>query len=104
MSLEERKYFYTKTEYDGNIEFDYLKNKLINLNLSTIDKYKITAATANRPDLISNIYYGSYNFGWLIHYHNDNLNPFTDYTIGTVVNIPSLDDYYRFYNRNARKV
>lgn len=104
MSLEQRKYFYTKTTFNDNIEFDYLKTKLINLNLSTIDKYKITAATVNRPDLISNIYYGSYDFGWLIHWHNQIENPINEYYIGRTINIPSLDDYYRFYNRNARKV
>lgn len=104
MSLEQRKFFYKKTEFDGNIELDYLKTSLVNMKLSTIDKYKITAATVSRPDLISNIYYGNYDFGWLIHWHNNIQNPLTEYHIGKVIEIPSLDDYYRFYNRNAKKV
>jgi hypothetical protein len=103
MSLEERKRLYDVAVVDGNRELDLLKTSITSMNLRTIDKYRITAATANRPDLIANMYYGNYNLGWLIHIQNDILDPLTEYYIGRVIDIPSIDDYYRHYNRNARR-
>lgn len=104
MSLEHRKTFYQTAMIDGNRELDYLQNRLMGMELKTMDKFRITAGTVNRPDLISNIFFGTYNLGWLLHHHNNILDPLTEYYIGRVIEIPSLDDYYRYYNRNARKV
>jgi hypothetical protein len=103
MSLEERKRLYETATVDGNRELDYLKTSITSMNLKTVDKYRITSATANRPDLIANIYYGNYNLGWLLHAHNNILDPLTEYSVGRVIDIPSIDDYYRHYNRNARR-
>jgi hypothetical protein len=102
-SMEKRGSFYKKTEDSGSIEYDYLKTRINSINLTTVDTIRITSIYENRPDLISLKYYGSYNYGWLVSMHNEILNPFEDYHIGRVIKIPSLEDYYRFYNRNKFK-
>lgn len=102
MSLQERKFLYKTETVNGNRELDYIRTTINSIDMRKIDKYRITAATENRPDLISNIFYGNYNMGWLIHIHNNIIDPFTEYKVGRVIDIPSIDDYYRHYNRNAR--
>ena len=102
MALDDRKTFYRKRiSPSGNIEIDYLRTRINDMKLRTISRFRITAATAGRPDLISQKAYGSYNFGWLIALHNKMMNPFDEYSVGRTINIPSLDDYYKFYNRNS---
>lgn len=104
MSMDDRRVFYKSTiNFEGNIELDYLRTVINKMKLSTVAEMRMTAAYANRPDLVSLHSYGSYNYGWLISLHNKILNPFTEYNIGKVIKIPSLDDYYRFYNRNKFK-
>lgn len=101
MSMDDRKSFYRKrVSENGDIEVDYINTNMNKMNLRTVSKFRITAAFVDRPDLISQQAYGSYNFGWLISLHNKIMNPFVDYYIGRVIDIPSLDDYYKFYNRN----
>jgi hypothetical protein len=101
MSMDDRKSFYRKrVSGNGDIEVDYINTNINKMNLRTVSKFRITAAFVDRPDLISQQAYGSYNFGWLISLHNKMMNPFEDYYIGRVIDIPSLDDYYKFYNRN----
>lgn len=104
MSLTQRKYFYEPTMVNGNRELDYLDATIQKMNLRQDATYVVTAATQGRPDLIANIVYGNYDLGWLISYYNDILDPFTEYSIGKELRIPSLDDYYRFFNRSARRV
>lgn len=102
MSLIERKDFYVREMVDGNAELDYLTSSLNDMQLSTVESYRISNATAYRPDLISSIYYQNYNLGWLIAYHNNILDPITEFYMGRVIDIPSLTEYYQFYNRNSR--
>lgn len=102
MSLEDRKTFYRKRiSPEQNIEIDYLRTSINEMKLRTVDEMRLNAAMAGRPDLISKKAYGSYNFGWLIALHNGIMNPFEEYKIGRMIKIPSLDDYYKFYNRNT---
>ncbi|MDA3807081.1 MAG: hypothetical protein PF440_04125 [Thiomicrorhabdus sp.] len=104
MGMEERKSFFETVSVGGNLELDYLTSAISEMGLITVDVYTVTNATANRPDIISNLYYGSYDFGWLLHSHNNIMNPIEDYYTGREIKIPSLDDYYRFYNRNSVQV
>lgn len=105
MSLDDRNSFYGRaTRPNGDIELDYIDTRINDMNLRTDGTMRITSALVNRPDLISLKSYGTYNFGWLISLHNNILDPFSEYSLGRVVKIPSLDDYYRYYNRNKKKV
>lgn len=100
--LDEREYLYGVVQVGRGLELDYLNSAFVGMELKTIDVLTITSATEHRPDLVSMKYYGNYNMGWLIAYHNKMLDSILDFSVGRRVNIPSLDDYYRYYNRNAR--
>lgn len=104
MSIDQRKYMYNIAEVDGNTELDYLDTHLLDMELETSRKFMVGDVTKYRPDLISFLMYGNYNFGWLIAYHNGMLDPVAEFTTGRSIDIPSMDSYYRFYNRYARKV
>lgn len=104
MAMQERKLFYQEVDVEDNIELDYLSDRLNLMDLETADTFKIGAATEFRPDLVSQYFYGSYHYGWLIAQHNDMLDPVKEFTRGKTILIPSLDSYYRFYHRNARRV
>lgn len=103
MSITTRKYFYSEETVDGNKELDYLTTTLSEMDLRTQDFYTVDAATEHRPDLISLRYYGNYDLGWLLCEHNNFQDPLTDFYIGRRVAIPSLTEYYQYYNRNTRK-
>lgn len=103
MALWEREYYYKLANVDDrSLELDYLTSNLHRMNLETVDWFIVDAVTENRADLISLKFFGNYHFGWLIGMHNDIENLVTGFPIGKKVAIPSLDDYYRFYNRNTR--
>lgn len=103
MALWERQYYYktAKTELE-TIELDYLSSNLHKLKLETVEFFIVDAATENRADLISLKFYGNYHFGWLIGMHNDIEDLTLGFPLGTKIGIPSIDDYYRFHNRNTR--
>lgn len=97
-----RKFFFKEVDVDGNRELDYLTNKLPKLDVDTVEFYRIDNVTAYRPDLISLKYYGNYDLAWLICEHNDIMDPIMDFHPGRVIKIPSITEYYQFYNRNTR--
>jgi hypothetical protein len=100
--FEERKYYYTPVYVDGNRELDYLRTSLPLMKLETATTHRITAGTENRPDMIAKIFYDNYDLGWLLHWHNGIVDPITEYSIGKVINIPYIDDYYQFFNRYSK--
>lgn len=102
MAITLRKYYYDEVTVDGNKELDYLTSRLNGMSLETRDFHRIDAVTEDRPDLISLKYYGNYHLGWLIAEHNNILDPVEGFKINTVLRIPSLDEYYQYYNRNTR--
>ncbi len=102
MSFTERRHFYREERLDKNVELDYLSSTLNGMRLSTVETYRITAVTAHRPDILSFMYYGTYHLGWLLAHHNDFLDPISDFSEGTLLRIPSLTEYYQYYNRNTR--
>ena len=103
MALSERKTLYQKATIDGNIEFDYIDSSLNQMQLSTTERVVLNSVYENRPDLLSYQFYGSFDFGWLISFHNDIVDPLTEYTVGRTIEIPSIEEYYRFVNRNKKK-
>jgi hypothetical protein len=82
-------------------EKDPLMTALVGMRLFTQQTYVVTAITEARLDLISYKFYNSFDYGWLIAEHNDILDPFSEVTVGKVLQIPDLMDYFRFYNRNT---
>ena len=101
--MDTRGSFFPIENVRNNREYDILKTEINRMSLRTSSLYRITSATENRMDLISQIHFGSYNYGWLISLHNNFLDPFNDYYAGRVINIPSMEGYYRFYNRHSVK-
>lgn len=102
MTISVRKYFFDEVMVNGNTELDFIKGSIPDMDLRTVDFFTVTASTEDRLDLISFKYYGSYDFGWLIAEHNDLLDPVSEVKIGLVLKIPSMTDYYQYYNRNTR--
>lgn len=103
MTITTRKFFYKEESVNGNKELDYLTSTLDGMLLNTQEFYVVDAATENRPDLISLRFYGNYDLGWLLCEHNNFQDPLTDFYVGRRVKIPSLTEYYQYYNRNTRK-
>lgn len=102
MTMVTRRYFYESADVDGDKELDYLTSSLNPMSLPTSTYHTVNAATQYRPDLISMLFYNTYDLGWLIADHNNMTDPIEDLTIGRVIKIPAVDDYYRYYNRNTR--
>jgi hypothetical protein len=84
-----------------NNEKDLIMTSLNKMKLKTTEKYTVTQITQRRLDLISWKFYQSFDFGWLIAEHNNIMDPFEEVIVGKVLNIPSLTDYFRFYNRSV---
>lgn len=102
MSVLSRTRLFSRIEVDGGIEYDFLNTNIDNMELSTVNNVYINEAFVGRPDLLSYSVYRNYDFGWLIAWYNDLLDPVGDLTVGKKIKIPSLEDYYRFVNRNRK--
>lgn len=98
-----RKYLFGKTTVDGNNELDYLDTRLHNFNPEQTTIFKVPAFMVGRPDIISFAVYEKPNYYWLIMWANDIVDPFEDIKAGDDLIIPSLLDYYDFFNDNARR-
>lgn len=99
--MEKTKFFYPEKEIDQHIELDYLNSELTKIYLRTSQTFVISSPFEYRPDLISFRMFGSYHYGWLIAMHNDFLDPVFEFTKGKEIDIPDIDQYFRFYNRNS---
>lgn len=103
MAVLSKRFLYATSDEAGETELDYLNTNISSMDLETNERVRITAAFEGRPDLLSFRFYGNWNLGWLIAYHNDMLDPVEELTVGAIVDIPSLDSYYRFANRNKKR-
>lgn len=103
MPLSKRTDLYERTSIYGSEELDYLTSNFHRMNLSTITNDVIDSMTVNRLDLLSYKHYRNYHYGWLILEHNGIIDPLEELDIGTIVKIPSLEDYFRFKTRNKRR-
>lgn len=81
---------------------DFLDTKLIDMELPVIENYRIGTAYEFRPDLISLQFYGTHHFGWLIAYHNKFLDPVAEFYAGRLVEIPDINEYFKYFNRFSR--
>lgn len=104
MSIKERKYLYEEVMVDGNRELDFLSTNFIQVNLDSVRDFRIPTVLQYRPDLISKKFYGNFHMGWLIALHNDFMDPIFDFYEGRLIKIPNLDEYFRYYKTNSRRV
>lgn len=98
-----RKFLYEKKTEKGNQELDYLDTNIHNLNLEQATTFRVPAFMVGRPDIISYAVYESPYYYWLIMYANDIIDPFEEIQENDVLIVPSLLDYYNFFNDNARR-
>lgn len=98
-----RKNLYSRVEVNGNIELDYLNTNLDEMNLGQSRVFRIPQFMEGRPDLISFAVYQNVDYGWIIMWENDIIDPFESLVAGRELVIPSLTDYYNFYNENSRR-
>ena len=88
---------------DGiDTEYDFLDTSISSMNLSRSSVFTVTEATKYRPDLISMKLFGTFHLGWLIARYNNMMDDRMEFTVGRTINIPNIDEYYRFINRNSR--
>lgn len=102
MAITDRKRMYEVVEVNGNKELDFLQTRFTEMELSTNKSFRIPQALQFRPDLISYKFYGNFHMGWLICLHNDMLDPINDFYEGRLIEIPSIEQYYRYYARFGR--
>lgn len=94
---------YQSVLVDTNKEKDLLESSVPDMELEIIDMFTVPQWCEGRIDMISYIHYRTTSLWWLIALANDIMNPIEDIKTGDVLKIPSIQDYYRFYNRYAYK-
>lgn len=99
--IERRKYLYRKEEVDGVKELDYLQTPIIEMRIKAVRRVRVTQSTQYRPDLLSKQVFDDYNYGWLLMDFNNILDPYDELTAGKILEIPSLSEYFNFFNTNA---
>ena len=102
MSMVQRRRLFSRVEVNGNTELDLLMTKVPLMDLRPMAEYEVTSFTESRLDLISRRFYNTVHLGWLIAEYNDILDPFNELYKGRTIQIPDLQEYFSFYNENAR--
>lgn len=102
-SIIKRKFMYEQEVVDGDKELDYLATPFSDMDLPTVKVIRISAPFRYRPDLVSLKELGNFHMGWLLSIHNNLMDPIYDYEIGREIEIPDMDEYYRYYNRTSRR-
>ncbi len=99
----ERKDLYKSKLIDNNKELDYLESEIPNIKIDKYTLYTIPQFAEGRLDLISLMHYKNVRLWWLIAQYNDLTDTTSDevYT-GRILKIPSISDYYKFYNKNSK--
>jgi len=95
--------FYAIATVNGNRELDLINSNINRMDLDIIATFVVPEAMVGRADVISYLYYESVDYDWLILWHNDIRDPFTELVAGMVLEIPSLVDYYNFHNNYAKR-
>ena len=96
-----RQDLYKKEKVNTHKEVDMLKTKLPFMKIKNYTTFTVPQYCLSRPDLISYINYDTVDFWWLIMQYNGIIDPHSEICIGTVLKIPSLSEYYQFYNVNS---
>jgi len=92
--------FYNISVVDGTSELDFLHNTLSEFTMQYSPRYyRVNGADLMRPYLISNRFYGTINFWWIIMLVNEIASPLTDLEVGQILKIPSKLDIYAFQKK-----
>ena len=102
-NLKNRTLLFNKELDDSDLEFDYLTRLDVDYASfeTTEQAYYVKQADIGRMDFISTTAYGSPYYWWIIADRNHINNPVEDMTIGQLLFVPSLSDYFDFYNKNV---
>ena len=103
MATTDKKKFYSKSNLDGTIEFDYLDTELPYMDLDITRQFTVKQYNEFRADIISYEVYETTELWWLILLANDILDPFDELYSGRTLDIPSLSSYYKFRNKYAKR-
>lgn len=66
-------------------------------------RFLVNGKYANRPDLISNDFYGEQGYWWMILKFNGVCDVFTELVSGVVIDLPSINDLNRYIEKNTKK-
>lgn len=102
--MKERTLLFSETIVDENLEHDILDR--VNINYESFPSLETTAVIKqhhiNRIDLLSYEVYGSPYYWWLIADRNNILDVNSELYVGQILKIPSLTDYFDFYNKSIK--
>lgn len=107
MRKYDRARFYTKHLLNGVPRFDFNSTAWVKYRkdikkLST-EVYVVTKANENRIWKISDQFYGSFDYWWLLCLVNDILDPTSEIPAGKHMVIPRLSDLEVFYQKIVLK-
>lgn len=101
MALKDRTDLFTVATVSGNTELDWLSSPLMTYTFQNLTTFTVPSYMVGRLDLVSFAAYGVPDFWWLIGIVNNIMDPFDDMSSGQVLKIPSLNEYFTFYNQNV---
>lgn len=86
---------------DGNLEYDILSGERYDFTDAEAKEVSIrlTERYVGRLDLLSYNVYGTVDMWWLIAERNDIEFPIDEMYVGQILIVPSVGDYYQFFNR-----
>ena len=104
LSKYNRSRYFNTYEVNNKSELDLLSFKWLRFNdfIAKSGKnalsYKIENQYENRPDLISDRFYGNTEYWWIIANINFIIKPYSEFTAGKVIAIPRLIDIESYYS------
>lgn len=102
--LKDRTLLFDEVILDDNLELDILSR--VNISYETFPTPETTAVVKQhhltRIDLLSYDVYGTPYYWWFIADRNNIIDPTTELYLGMILQIPSLSDYFDFYNKNIK--
>ena len=97
--MNRNNFFNIETVDDVN-ELDFLHNSLSEFTMQYPPAYyRVTGVDLMRPHLISDKFYDTVKFWWIIMLVNGISNPLTEMTAGMILKIPSRMDIYSFQKK-----
>jgi hypothetical protein len=96
--------FYEKVTIDSIPQLDFLDTKINGfIPKNPVGYYQVSQQDISRLDKISHNAYGNTSYWWIICLHNNIKNPFSEISVGDILEIPTLADIHELYrNRKLR--
>lgn len=103
-NLKNRTLLFSENKVDTNLEFDIIDN--VNIDYGAFPSLETTIVVKQhhltRIDLLSYDAYGSSYYWWLLADRNNLIDVGIELYIGQILQVPSLSDYFDFYNKNIK--